>query len=197
MSDQPKGTDLGLIWRDQPEEKLPVNLEQIQELSLHTRSEILMSIASALLLVGVLAWRLQIAHESLLELGLAAAIAWIIISLYSFRRRIWWRATSRRDAVAATCLEYYRTELERRRDHLRNVWLWHGPLLLASIILIAVLRGRANIAFQPLRNALPLIILLAAWVGFGIWRRHLQARSLQREIDELARLGEGSTRRNV
>jgi hypothetical protein len=197
MSDQPKGTDLGLIWRDQPEEKLPVNLEQIQELSLHTRSEILMSIASALLLVGVLAWRLQIAHESLLELGLAAAIAWIIISLYSFRRRIWWRATSRRDAVAATCLEYYRTELERRRDHLRNVWLWHGPLLLASIILIAVLRGRANIAFQPLRNALPLIILLAAWVGFGIWRRHLQARSLQREIDELAPLREGSNRRNA
>jgi hypothetical protein len=64
-------------------------------------------------------------------------------------------------------------------------------------MLIAVLRGRANIACQPLRNALPLIILLAAWVGFGVWRRRIQARGLQREIDELVPAGESSNRRTV
>lgn len=172
-----------------------MNLEQIvsrrtAELSSSTRSEILMSIGSALLLVGVVAWRLQIAHEGLLKFGFAAAIAWVAISLYGFRRRIWRRDPSR-DAVAATGLEYYRRELERRRNHLRNGWLWHGPLALAAIIFIAILTGRANIAFQPLRNVLPLLVLLAAWTGFGIWRRRLQAKDLQREIDELAPLGTG------
>jgi hypothetical protein len=202
MSDRSKGPDPGLTWRDQPEEKVPVNLAGIvnrrtQELSARTRSEILISVGSALLLIGVVAWRLQIAHESLLAFGLAAAIAWVIVSLYLFRRRIWWHDASRPDAVAATCLEYYRKELERRRDHLRSAWLWHGPLLLAALMLIAVLRGRPNIAFQPLRNALPLIILLAVWVGFGVWRRRIQARGLQREIDELVPAGESSNRRTV
>ncbi len=200
MSDRAEHPDPGLIWRAQPEE-VPVNLTQIvcqrtQELSARTRSEIVTSVSAALLLIGVVAWRLEIAHERLLELGLAAAIAWVIVSLYSFRRRIWRHGASRRDAVAATCLEYYRKELERRRAHLRNVWLWHGPFLLALIMLIAVFTGRANIAFQPLRNVLPLIVLLAAWVGFGIWRRRTQARNLQREIAELAPLDENANRRD-
>ena len=147
-----------------------------------------MSIASAMLLVAVVAWRLKIAHQGLLELGLAAAVAWVGISLYCFRHRIWGSDASRRRAVARSCLEYYRAELETRRDHLRNVWLWHGPLALAVIILIAVLAGRTNIAFQPLRNVRPLLALLAAWTGFGIWRRRLQAGDVQREIDEMAAL---------
>ena len=80
MSDQTKGKDPECIWRDQPEEKLPVNLDQIvnrrtKELYSSTRSEILMSIGAALLLVGIVAWRLEIAHERLLEFGFAAVIA--------------------------------------------------------------------------------------------------------------------------
>ena len=43
--------------------------------------------------------------------------------------------------VASTGMEYYRRELERRRDHLRNAWVWHGPLLLACFMLIAIGRG--------------------------------------------------------
>ena len=63
MSDPTGAKDPGAIWRDQPEEELQVNLEQIvnrrtEELSSSTRSEILMSIGAALLFVGVVAWRL-------------------------------------------------------------------------------------------------------------------------------------------
>jgi hypothetical protein len=32
---------------------------------------------------------------------------------------------------------------------------------------------------------LPLIVLLAVWTGFGVWRRHRQAKELQREIDAI------------
>jgi hypothetical protein len=195
MSNQTKTNDPGYIWRDQPEEKLPVNLEQIVnrrtlELSSSTRSEILVCIGAALLLVGVVAWRLEIAHEGILEFGFAAAMAWVVISLYAFRRRIW-RWNPARDAFAATGLEYYRKALERRRNHLKNGWLWYGPLFLALVIFIAILTGRPNIAFQPLLNVMPLLVLLAASTGFGIWRRRLQARALQQELDEIVPLANG------
>jgi drug/metabolite transporter (DMT)-like permease len=117
------------------------------------------------------------------RVALGAAIAWVVISLYRFRRRIW-RRPSRPDAIAATCLEYYRQELEQRRDHLRRAWLWHGPLFLACMVLIAILTGNAFSGYQPLRNVLPLLVLLALWTGFGFWRRRRQAKDLQREIDE-------------
>jgi hypothetical protein len=191
MSDQTKDLDPGSIWRDQPQEKLSVNQEQMMkrrtgELYSITRWEILMSIVAALLPVAVVAWRLPGPHEGLLEFGFGAVAAWAAICLYCFRNRIW--GSSRPDAVAATGLDYYRTALERRRNHLRNGWLWYGPLSLASIILIAVLWGKVNIAFQPLRKVLPLIAVLALWTAFGLWRRRLQANQIQREIDEMAQL---------
>jgi hypothetical protein len=194
MSDQT--SDPGGIWRDQPEEKLPVDLKQIverrtEQLSSITRWEILGSIGATLFLVGVMGWRLQLAHENLLEFGFASAFAWVAISLYCFRRRIWLQDSSQRDAVAASGREFYRTQLERRRDHLRNEWLWHGPLFLASILFVAMLAGKANMAFRSLGSIAPLLALLAAWTGFGIWRRRLQANELQREIDELAPSGAG------
>src|SRR5439155_4908920 len=177
MSDQTGAKDPGAIWRDQPEEELEVNLEQIvnrrtEELYSSTRSEIVMSIGAALLFVGVMAWRFAPAYDRLQGVGFAAVIVWVVISLYRFRRRIWGRRPSRPDTVAAAGLEYYRKELERRRDHLRNAWLWHGPLFLACTILITILiRGKA---LQPLRNVLPLVVLLAVWTGFGFRRRRRQ-----------------------
>ena len=182
--------DPGAIWRDQPEEELTVNLEQIvnrrtEELGSSTRSEILMSVGAALLFVGVMAWRFAPIHDRLLEAGFVAVIAWVVISLYRFRRRIWRRNPSRPDAMAATGLEYYRQELEQRRDHLRNAWLWHGPLFLACMMLITIFTGRAFPTFRRLRDVLPLVVLLAVWTGFGLTRRYRQARELQREIDEI------------
>ena len=194
MSDQTRGKDPGAIWRDQPEETLAMNLEQIvnrrtEELYSSTRSEILMSIVAALLFVGVVAWRIAPAHDRLPEIGFAAVIAWVVISLYWFRRRIWRRDASRPDTVAATGLEHYRSELERRRDHLRNGWLWHGPLFLACMILSAILVAKTFQGYQSLRNVLPLVVLLAVWTGFGLMRRRRQAQELQREIDEIEPLG--------
>ena len=192
MSDRTRAKDPGAIWRDQPEEETQVHLEQIvnrrtEELSSATRSEILMSLGAALLFAGVMAWRFAPAHDRLLEIGFAAVIAWTAISLYWFRRRIWRRGPARPDAMAAPGLEYYRQQLEQRRDHLRNAWLWHGPLFLACGILIAILTGKESPVMVPLRSVLPLAVLLVAWTGFGLTRRRRRARELQREMDEIDR----------
>ena len=52
-------------------------------------------------------------------------------------------------------------------------------------MLIAILIGKASPAMVPLRNVLPLVVLLAVWTGFGLTRRRRQARELLREIGEI------------
>lgn len=193
MSDEMRAKDPGAIWRDQPGEEVTVNLKQIvsrrtEELSSSTRSEILMSILAALLFVGVMAWRIA-PHDRLQWAGFGAVIGWVAISLIWFRRRIWRPESSSADTVASPGLEYYRRELERRRDHLLNAWVWHGPLVLACLIFAATLIGRASPGWDRLPGALPLVALLAVWTGYGFWRRHRQAREIQREIEEIATLG--------
>jgi len=188
MPDETRAKDPSALWRGQPEEKIAVNLEHIvnrrtEELYSSNRSEILMSIGAALLFVGVMAWRFAPSYDPLQEVGFAAVIAWVVISLYWFRRQIWRREPSRPDAAAATGMDYYRKELEQRRDHLRNAWIWHGPLFLACAILFATAMGRTYSGFRPLRNVLPLVLLLGIWTGLGLVRRLRQARELQREID--------------
>jgi hypothetical protein len=187
MPDRSGAKDPGAIWREQPKEELAVNLDQImnrrtESLYSSTRSEILLSIGAALLFVGIMAMRFAPAHDRLLETGLAAIIAWAGITLYRFRNVILRRDSPRPDATAATGVEYYRRELERRRDHLRNAWVWHGPLLLACVFLTITLTFPN---FGRLLNVLPIVAVLVVWTGFGLRRRHRLARELQREIDEL------------
>jgi hypothetical protein len=140
-----------------------------------------MSIAAAVLFVVVMAWRLVPAHDRVLQLILVAIVVWAAISVLRFRHSI------RREypgAAAVAGVEYYRKELERRRDHLKSEWLWHGPLVLACLMLFAILR---NVFPNPqrLRNVLPLVVLLVAWTAFGFVRRRRQAREVQKEIDDI------------
>jgi hypothetical protein len=193
MSEDLRPNDLGTVWRSQPEERVPVDLEQFvsrrsRALSSRTRSEIAMSIGAALFFVAIIGLRFASAHDRLRQLGLIAAIAaiaWVLISLYWFRDRIWREDPPRKDVIAAACREYYRKELERRRDHLRNAWLWHGPLLLACMMSVAIFIGEGFPGIDRLRSALPLVVLLAVWTGFGLRRRRRQANEIQREIDEI------------
>ncbi len=199
MSEPNRPKDPAALWKAQPEEKLAVNLEQIvdrrtEELYASTRSEILISIGAALLLVGVTVLRFGQFRNPTEQIGCALVVVWVAATLYRLRGRIW-RRPARADAAAAAGVDYYRRELERRRDHLRDAWLWHGPLFLACVILAGVWSGWSfRIGFRGgmgVDRVTPLVVLLALWVGYGLRRRLRQARELQREIDELARGGGG------
>jgi hypothetical protein len=190
MPDEWGAKDPGDLWRNQPEEKLAVNVQQLVnrrtlELYSSTRSEILMSAGAALFFVAVMAWRFASVQHWLPRLGFGVAVAWVLLTLYRFRDRIWRRDTPRADAAAATGLEYYRAELERRRDHLRNAWFWHGPLLLACLVVVLTFAGAAFPGFERLQSVLPLALLLAAWTVAGITRRRRRAMEIQRELDAI------------
>jgi hypothetical protein len=190
MSEKPETGNAGTVWRNQPKEDLAVNLELIldrraREFRMSTRWEILMSVAATVLLAAVMLLRMAPSPDAVLDAALAAAGAWAMLTLYLFRRRIWGRESGRADAAAATGVEFYRRQLACRRDHLKNAWLWHGPLFLAVLALVAVVRR--SYFGDRLVSVIPLLVLLAAWIVFGIVHRLRQARELQREIDELDR----------
>ena len=190
MSEDKTGKDLADVWKNQPDEA-PVNPEGLlnrrtRELDSATRTEIVLSLGAALFFVAVIAWRQPVLMGGRIEQGgFLAVLVWVLISLYWFRKRIWREGPRRKDALAVPGLEYYRKSLARRRDHLRNAWLWHGPLFLACTILIAMFVWGRIMVYRGVQRVLPLILMLAVWTAFGFILRRRQANELQREIDEI------------
>jgi hypothetical protein len=75
--------------------------------------------------------------------------------------------------------------MKKRQDHLRNEWIWHGPLFLACMISILSFAVRSSSSVVRLRNAMPIVIFLVIWIVVGLVRRRRLANDLQREIDEM------------
>jgi hypothetical protein len=187
MREVPDFADVRAVWLNQPEEAIPVDVDDIykrrtSELFSTTRSEVMSSIGAALFFGGIVAWRFAPERDRLVQFGCAAVIVWAIVTLFWFRSSIRGN-TPQPDAFARTGLEHYRTELARRRDHLQSAWIWHGPLWLAIILSTGILAGR--IIPGRVRDALPVFVLLAVWTAIGVRRRVRQAAELQQEIDEL------------
>src|SRR5687768_3567273 len=148
MPDQLPSGDPRTVWRNQAQEKFEVNMQQFlnrraRELSSKTRSEIIGSVIAACSFLAVMMWRFSFASEPVERVLIAIVIAWILVSLYLFRDRIRGRGLPPGDAAAATGLEYYRNELERRRNHLGNTWIWHGPMFLACLFFLWIIAGKA------------------------------------------------------
>lgn len=181
------GAEARAAWLNQPAEEAPVDIERIhgrrtRELFSTTRSEIIGSIGAALFFAGVVAWRFAPERDRLVQVGCAGVMVWAAITAFRFRYSIGRQAT-RPEALARSGLEHYRAELLRRQGHLRSVWIWHGPLLLACMVSAATLAKR--IVPGRLWGAAPVFLLLAGCAVIGIRRRLRQAVELQREIDEI------------
>jgi hypothetical protein len=193
MSDDSRKYDPQAIWREQQFEETPVIVDRImnrrtQQLHVSTRSEIVMSIVAAMFFIAVLAWRLPGAGLELQGAGVAIAAAWIAITVFRFRRILWGSTAAAHSA--STGLAYYVRELEIRRDHLRNAWLWHGPLFVSLLVLLANFWEQGFPGPERVVVAVPLLLLRVIWIAAEIVRRYRQAADIQREIDELHRLEE-------
>jgi hypothetical protein len=194
MSDKEGSCDLCVVWKEQPEEDTAVMVNQLlsrrtKQLHVSTRSEIVMSIVAALFFVAVLAWRLPQGGFQLQPFTIAAVALWVAITAFRFWR-IFWQSDAPPN-TAAPGLSYYRRELEFRRDHLRNAWLWHGPMLLAALLFVASFAGGAFPSVPRLWNVAPLLGILVVWIALGVRRRFRQASDIQSEIDEIADFEEG------
>ena len=193
MSDARGRMDAGELWRSQRIEEYQMNVHRIvsrraRELYARTRAEIITSLAAPVLFIAVVAWRLGFAKDRVVQWGLALIVAWIVVSLYAMRRRIWGRHEPEAGAAATASVDYYRRELQERRDHLRSLWLWHGPIFLACFVFLAAVLRRVWPVYQQMLNVLPFVVLLLIWSVLNLWQRRRQANELQRELDEVEQL---------
>lgn len=178
MSDE----ELQSAWKRQPAQPA-IDLDSFanrRSLELHagTRAEILTSIGAVLFFLAIAIWRLPEATDRASVTGYLLIAAWIASVVINYRRRL--RNHIPPGKTPASGLEHYRNELIERREHLRSLWLWHGPLALALLLF-----WRVFPSWHRMQTVLPLLLPLAAWVALSIWRRMRQARLLQAEINEL------------
>ncbi len=90
------------------------------------------------------------------------------------------------DAALATCLAFYRAELQRQRDSLRGIWSWYlGPIL--GALLAFALWGPLSHLDQPglWRRIAPFVGLFVLWCLATGKLAQREARQLQGEIDAL------------
>jgi hypothetical protein len=181
------------IWQEQPREAMQMSLNEIRrrarELQTKGRLAALGWTAIGLVLAGAFQYGFALTHDLALRLGLGALSVWALYGAYQAYRWMW-PASLAADATLATSLDFYRKELERRRDYIRNIWrlsvLWLFFIGLAALILPMVIGTHANP--RLLLNAIPLFTLLVVWFVAFFYIRKRDQGNLQREIDELGAL---------
>ena len=146
------------------------------------------SITVGLAICVFFAWNCIRADEVLSRMGYGLLSAWGIYAAYQAYKWIW-PSNLPPDAPVSTSLDFYRSELERRRDYRRHVWRRSGLtfcfLGLALALAPALIASLHNPAL--LLNALPFFVLLILWFAAFFIQKKRSQRKLQQELDELAR----------
>jgi hypothetical protein len=186
------------IWQGQPTEPLKMSSSELRHRALQRQSRARLE-ARVYMFIGVVlcvffAWTFTRAHTVLARIGWGLLSLWGIYAAYHAYKWIWPRNVPE-DAPTGTCLEFYRRELERRRDYLRYRWWRLGlPFVLLGMAMVIAGTGAQKVPQHPLLNALPFFLVLAIWaVAFFVLKKKLGAENLQEEIEEL-RAFEGENR---
>jgi hypothetical membrane protein len=178
------------IWQNQPTEPLKMSASDLRRKALvrqsKARLEALSTIIIGIILCVVFAWSFARAHEMLARMGWGLLSLCMVYAAYHAYKWIWPQSLPE-EAPISTCLEFYRRELERRRDYHHRWWRSGLPLfLLLGMVMAGVGTGARNAPPHPLLNALPFFLILTIWaVAFLLMRKKLGRENLQQEIEEL------------
>ena len=139
---------------------------------------------SSLLAAVAFAYFFATAHGVLFRLAYVffiAGLGWVVFQLHRKGSANTMPATM----GSSTSLQFFRAELERQRDVVRNVWPWYLAPLVPGFVILTV----GSVMARPFPAGLVSAAFLDAFVAavfFGIWKINARAaRCLQRTIDEL------------
>ncbi len=167
---------------------MSANELRIRALRRQTRArfESRLTMAIGLACAVFFAWTCTKAHQQLAQMG------WALLSLWgtyaAFHAYKWIRPQDLPpDAPVSRCLEFYRSELERRRDYLRHRWWRSGlPFSVVGMVMVLVGMGAPKASPNPLLNAIPFLALLVVWaVALPLVKKKLGQENLQQELEEL------------
>ena len=183
MSDLPPINDPKSIWRNLQTKGEKMSSMEVranaEKLAAEIRRDTIVGLffTSLLILIGLIG--LALLPQAGLPQRIIVTIAVVVLWLGAYR-------TSRRPGLLsgaefATCVAFYRRELERRRSKSAKPWLFGIVILIALVQFLIVMRG-----FNPSARDLlsyPAALLLLVLIAVPLWRR--QVRRFQRELDAL------------
>ena len=110
-----------------------------------------------------------------------AGLGWVVFQLHRKGS-----STSMPAAMGTSpSLQFFRSELERQRDVVKNVWPWYLAPLVPGFVVLTVGYARSRPYPAGLASALWLDAIVAV-LFFLVWKMNQRAaRCLQRTIDEL------------
>ena len=183
MNDQPPMMDPKSIWQS-----LETKGEKMSSMEVRAKAENLAAeirrdtivglvFTSLLTLIGLIGLAVlpQAGPPERIIVTIAVVILWFGAYRTSTRPRLL------SGAEFATCVVFYRRELERRRNYFAKPWLFGIIILFGLVQFLVVMRG-----FNPSARDLlsyPAAILLLVLVALPLWKR--QTRRFQRELDAL------------
>jgi hypothetical protein len=178
------------IWQNQPKEPFKMSADEMrfraQRFQMKARFAAATTITSALLVCAFFAWSFARTHEVLSRMGYALISLCGIFMAYSTYKWVW-PSNLPADAPVSTSLEFYRSELERRRDYRRHIWLRTGlPFCFLGMAMIVVPALIAAFGAPRLfLNMVPFFLLLTIWFVVFFRGKKRAQHKLQQEIDEL------------
>ena len=188
------------IWQNQPKEPFKMSVNEMRlrarRFQRKARFQVVYSIAIGLSICVFFAWYSVRSHEVLSRVGFGLLSAWGVYAAYQAYKWIWPR-NFRPGAPVSTSLEFYRSELERRRDYRLHVWRRSGLTFCFVGLGLALTPAFIAALDKPrvLLNAVPLFVLLAVWVVAFFYGKQRGKHKLQQEIDELRKFESDANRR--
>lgn len=197
------GNDPRNIWQNQATEPFSASLDELRrkakQWQTRARLKTLFSIILGVALSSAFARIAITGRDVIPRLGATLLSLWSIYFAYQARRWLW-PDRLEPHASASASLQFYRRELERRRDYNKHLWRRAGLTFCFVGLALMVLPGVIKAFPTPrlLLNVVPFFVLLVAWfVAFFLMRKRQQGQlrleidkqaQLQREIDELRAL---------
>jgi hypothetical protein len=174
------------IWQSQPSEGMQMSAEAIRKRATKFERKIwrrnLRESVAAVVVIVAFSYFFVTAHDIPYRITWALFIAgmvWVIVQLYRKGKP----KTMPADIGSSTCLEFFRSELERQRDLVKDVWTWYLAPMVPGYVALNVawaVNRPSKLAVMALLDVCFVVLFIGVW-QLNVWA----ARCLQRSIDQL------------
>ena len=185
------------LWQQQSAEPFTMSADLIrykaQQRRAKARLETLAVIATGCILSVLFGLAALRAGETVVRAGWGVLSLWCIYFSYHTYRWLW-PGSIAAGAELAVSLEFYRNQLERRRDYGRHIWRRSGlPFCLLGLALVLV-PALSSSVHNPrvLLNAAPFFVLLIVWAVAFAYQRKAQRREIEQDLEELRAFERGN-----
>jgi hypothetical protein len=194
MSSKPHEPDFKNIWQNQETEKATMSIEEVRlnarKVLLRKQSDLIARSAFVILAAvsfGIFLMNARVTSlrflAGLITTMLLTSTVWSLIRAYQRTRRTQSLVIAGPNAAMTSCLEFYRSELERIREYAKQpAW----QLVTVLVIIAWMMRDAlARNSADPFRVVLPYVLFAAAGMIVLVAVRKFQTRRLQDDIDAL------------